>query len=142
MDAHGLAPFALHATPCVAALNAAHAGELALIATVVGALSVIGWRAARVMLRDPERYRRLLLEKEPWHPLAMLWTRRGGGQLLRRWGLAFSRLAMIYAVVSFSVASVLVALLIMNHTGMNHAVGPITEFLSKFEAGLSSTAGG
>ena len=109
METHDTTPLVLQAASGLAALNAVHAGELAIIATVVGILSVVGWRAAGAM---------------------------------RSWGVAFSRLAMLYAIVSFTTASLLVALMIMDHTGMDHAVRPIADFLSKFEAGLSTNAAG
>lgn len=109
METHDASPLVLQAVSGLAALNAVHAGELAIIATVVGILSVVGWRSARAM---------------------------------HSWGVTLSRLAMLYAIVSFTTASILVVLMIMDHTGMDHAVRPIAEFLSKFEAGLSTNTAG
>ncbi len=53
---------------------------------------------------------------------------------------ALSRIATAYAALSFAVAGVLILLMLMDHAGMNQTVGPIAEFLSRFEAGLSSVA--
>lgn len=117
-------------------LDSAHALCLAMLAAVVGILSVLALRAARGMVEFPERYRRALLDKEATHPLAFLWSRRGGERSIRRWGTAFSRVALFYAVFSFVTAGVLVALMIMDRAGMDNAVEPIAEFLSKFEADL------
>ncbi len=133
-----MAPCLLAAT----AINSGHALIVAMIATVVGILSTLGWRAGRAMMKDPGGYRRALLAKGSGHPLAMLWTRRDGERDLRRWGVWFSRLALYYAVFSFGLAGTLLTLAVMERAGMTHAVKPIAEFLSKLEAGLSKGARG
>ncbi len=118
-------------------LNLEHAFRLALLGLLVAIVSLYGWRVGQKMVRSPEEFRRMLIKKGSAHPMALLWIQPGGRESIRSWGIVFSRLTLLYAVFSFVIAGVLFALMIMDHFGMNATVGPIVEFLSKFEAGLT-----
>jgi hypothetical protein len=89
------------------------------------------------MAKSPEQYRRKLMEKEPSHPLAIFWVQPGGEESIRSWGIVLSRLALAYTVFSFATAGVVSALIIMDGAGMDKAVSPVVEFLSKIEADLA-----
>ena len=119
------------------ALNPDHALRLALLGVLVGILSLHAWREGCRMARSPEDYRRMLIRKGSVHPLALLWIRPENRISIRSWGIGFSRVALLYAVFSFVVAGVLFALIVMDRSGMSSTVGPIAEFLSRFEAGLA-----
>lgn len=79
----------------------------------------------------------MLVKKGSAHP-GLLWNQPGGRESIRLWGTVFSKLTFVYAVFSFVIAGLMFALIVMDHFGMNATVGPIAEFLSKFEAGLIS----
>lgn len=118
-------------------LNLEHAFRLALLGLLVGIVSLYGWRVGHKMVKSPEEFRRMLIKKASAHPMALLWIQPGSRESIRSWGIVFSKLALLYAVFSFVIAGVLFALIVMDHFGMNATVGPIAEFLSKFEAGLN-----
>lgn len=118
-------------------LNLEHAFRLALLALLVGSLSLYGWRASRRMAKSPGEYRRMLVRKGSARPVVLPWLRPESNDSIRSWGLFYSRLALLYAVFSFGIAGVLLALIIIDNLGMEAMVGPIAGFLSKFEAGLA-----
>lgn len=118
-------------------LNTPYALWLVLLATVVGILSLFGLRTARGMAKSPVQYRQKLTDNEPTHPLAILWMQPGGEKSIGTWGIALSRLALVFMVFSFATAGVVSTLIIMDSAGMGRAVGPVVEFLSKIEADLA-----
>ena len=118
-------------------LNTPYALWLVLLASVMGSLSLYGLRTARGMVRFPHQFRQKLVEREPTHLLAILWVHPGGEESIRSWGIALSRLALVYAVLSFSTAGVVSSLIVMDRAGMDRTVGPVVEVLSKIESGLA-----
>ncbi len=118
-------------------LNTPYAVSLVLLTTVVGILSLFGLRTARGMARSPVQYRQKLTDKDPTHPLATLWIQPGGEESIRSWGIALSRLALVFTLFSFATAGVVSTLIIMDRIGMDRTVSPVVEFLCKFEADLA-----
>ena len=118
-------------------LNTPHALWLLLIATVMGILSLYGLQVTRRMTKSPAQYRRKLFEERSTHLLAGLSMQTRGEVLVRRWGGALSRLALVYVVFSFATVVVVSILLILDRAGMDSVVSPIVEVLSKVEADLA-----
>lgn len=118
-------------------LNTPYAIWLVLLSTVTGILSLYGLRVARGMARFPRQYRQKLLGREPTHLLAERWIQSGGEVSIRRWGISLSRIALGYAVFSFAISGIVLSLILMDSMGMDSAVSPLVEVLSKIESKLA-----
>lgn len=123
--------------PEMTELNTPYAFWLVSLSTVMGILSLYGLRTARGMARFPQQFRQKLLVREPTHLLAILWIQSGGEESIRRWGIALSILALAYVVFSFATAGIVSSLIVMDSAGMDSALGPLVEVLSKVESRLA-----
>ena len=90
-------------------LNVAHTSGLAVTALVVGLLAIYMWRANRKWAEYDQRTRILA-----------------------------SRITLMFALFSVLCAALLFAILIMNQLGMHSTVDSIADFLTRFEADLTS----
>ncbi|MDQ8191420.1 hypothetical protein [Roseibacillus persicicus] len=118
-------------------LDLGHALELALIAFAMGSLSLFGWKLGGKIEDSPETYQEHFAEKRPLLFAVLVNLFHGEERATRMLGRLLSKGMPVAAIGAYTLCVVLVALMVMNLAGLGDSVGPVVEFLARFERGLA-----